>query len=200
MYEKSHRYEYRHFIWKNKTLQGSINLCLWEKGKNKKERELIQRKNGKKPHWWRNPSPVVTSSTNKTSTASIAALPFQVSALLVQPHSHTVTGGGSSLRCESYAANNSSTLPSGTKDWTIGIVQSSNQSWETLDTYTKKQLFVYFDKITVWGSCYVPLILQVTFCYYCIFCVEMGLTYLSSFKIRDSHSTNVRERLNHSIC
>lgn len=72
--------------------------------------------NGNIPHWCRNPSPVVTSKSNRRSTASIAALPFQVSALFVQPHSHTSTGGGNSLRCESYAANNSSTLPRGTKD------------------------------------------------------------------------------------
>lgn len=74
------------------------------------------RSKGNMPHWCRNPSPVVTSRTNRTSTANIAARPFQVSALLVQPHSQTVTGGGSSLRFESYVANNSSTLPSGTKD------------------------------------------------------------------------------------
>lgn len=78
--------------------------------------DIIHRNKGKMPHWCRNPSPVVTSRTNRTSTASIAALPFQVSALLVQPHSQTITGGGSSVRFESYAANNSSTLPSGTKD------------------------------------------------------------------------------------
>ncbi|RZR88185.1 hypothetical protein BHM03_00015711 [Ensete ventricosum] len=67
------------------------------------------------PHWCKKPSPVVTSKTNNARTANIAALPFQVSALLVQPHSHTVTGGGSSPRFESYAARSSSTLPSGTK-------------------------------------------------------------------------------------
>uniref|UniRef100_A0A0D9WVI9 Uncharacterized protein n=1 Tax=Leersia perrieri TaxID=77586 RepID=A0A0D9WVI9_9ORYZ len=66
------------------------------------------------PHWCKKPSPVVTSSTRRARTASIAARPFQVSALFVQPHSHTVTGGGNSLRFESYAANNSSTLPRGT--------------------------------------------------------------------------------------
>ena len=74
------------------------------------------RNKGNIPHWCKNPSPVVTSSTNRTSTANIAALPFHVSALFVQPHSQTITGGGSSLRCESYAANSSSTLPNGTKD------------------------------------------------------------------------------------
>ncbi|URE31945.1 hypothetical protein MUK42_15736 [Musa troglodytarum] len=68
------------------------------------------------PHWCKKPSPVVTSKTNNASTANMAALPFQVSALLVQPHSHTVTGGGSSPRFESYAARSSSTLPSGTSD------------------------------------------------------------------------------------
>ncbi len=88
-------------------------------GKRERERERktdIHRNKGNMPHWCRKPSPVVTSRTNRTSTASIAALPFQVSALFVQPHSHIVTSGGSSLRCESYAANNSSTLPRGTKD------------------------------------------------------------------------------------
>ncbi|CAK7328557.1 unnamed protein product [Dovyalis caffra] len=62
------------------------------------------------------PCPVVTSRTNRTRTASIAARPFQVSGLPVQPHSHTITGGGSSLRFESYTASSFSTLPSGTKD------------------------------------------------------------------------------------
>ncbi|URE31946.1 hypothetical protein MUK42_15736 [Musa troglodytarum] len=75
---------------------------------------LIDR--GRMPHWCKKPSPVVTSKTNNASTANMAALPFQVSALLVQPHSHTVTGGGSSPRFESYAARSSSTLPSGTSD------------------------------------------------------------------------------------
>lgn len=75
-----------------------------------------QRNKGNTPHWCKKPSPVVTSRTNSTSTASIAALPFQVSALFVHPHSQTITGGGSSLRCESYVASNSSTLPRGTSD------------------------------------------------------------------------------------
>lgn len=68
------------------------------------------------PHWCKKPSPVVTSRTNNTTTANMAALPFHVSALLVQPHSHIVTGGGRLLRWESYVASNSSTLLRGTRD------------------------------------------------------------------------------------
>ena len=37
--------------------------------------------------------------------------PFQVSALLVQPHCHTLTGGGSTRRSRSYACSSSSTRP-----------------------------------------------------------------------------------------
>jgi hypothetical protein len=77
---------------------------------------VVQWKNGNIPHWCKKPCPVVTSRTNRTRTASIAARPFQVSALLVQPHSHTITGDCSSLRFKSYTASSSSTLPSGTKD------------------------------------------------------------------------------------
>ena len=77
------------------------------------ENHRLQQNNGSIPHWCRNPSPVVTSNNSTTSTAS---WPFQVSTLFVQPHSHTITGGGSSSRFESYAASSSSTLPRGTSD------------------------------------------------------------------------------------
>lgn len=104
---RPHVYIYREstFVLKKVTEDGGQQATL-----------LCHRDNGNIPHWCRKPSPVVTSSTSRTNTASMAALPFHVSALFVQPHSQTTTGGGSSLRCESYAANSSSTLPRGTKD------------------------------------------------------------------------------------
>ena len=78
---------------------------------------FIHLSEGHIPIWCSKPLSAVNSKNKRRSTASIATLPFQVSALFVQPHSHTITGGGNSLRCESYAANNSSTLPNGTRDW-----------------------------------------------------------------------------------
>ena len=76
----------------------------------------IQGKSGKIPIWWKIPWPVLTSNKSKARTANIAALPFHVSALFVQPHSQTVTGGGSCLLWASYVASSSSTLPRGIND------------------------------------------------------------------------------------
>ncbi len=56
---------------------------------------------GKIPHWCKTPCPVVTSKTSNSRTATIAARPFQVSALFVHPHSHKDTGAGSSRRSAS---------------------------------------------------------------------------------------------------
>ena len=46
-------------------------------------------------HWDSRGRPVETSRAIRTSTATMAILPFQVSALLVQPHFQAATGGGS---------------------------------------------------------------------------------------------------------
>lgn len=77
---------------------------------------FIHLSGGNIPHWCRKLPSVVTSKNIRSRKASIATLPFQVSELFVQPHSHTTNGGGNSLRLESYVANNSSTLPKGTND------------------------------------------------------------------------------------
>jgi hypothetical protein len=57
--------------------------------------------------------PVVTSSSTITSSAIIAIRPFQVSALLVQPHCQRMTGAGRVRRSRSYASSSVSTSPAG---------------------------------------------------------------------------------------
>ena len=58
------------------------------------------------------PRPVVTSSSRMMAMASIAMRPFHVSALLVQPHFQTRTGGGSTFcRLRSYVSSSASTSP-----------------------------------------------------------------------------------------
>jgi hypothetical protein len=57
----------------------------------------------------------MAATCSEKQSPTIAMRPFHVSADFVQPHSHTATGAGSSLRSVSYVANNSSTLPNGTK-------------------------------------------------------------------------------------
>mmetsp|Transcript_13253 Transcript_13253/g.41504 ORF Transcript_13253/g.41504 Transcript_13253/m.41504 type:complete len:225 (-) Transcript_13253:824-1498(-) len=59
------------------------------------------------------PSPEVISISSAVENAAIAMRPFHVSALLVQPHCHTSTGGGSASRSRSYASSRSGTVEFG---------------------------------------------------------------------------------------
>ena len=60
--------------------------------------------------------PVMISSTKMRKMATIARRPFQISALLVQPHSHIATGEGTARRSRSYASSSASSSPASVKE------------------------------------------------------------------------------------